>query len=117
MSVSVNNPDAQAFTIPLVNVPQEFQIPLANVIYNITNKWNDIGQYWCLDIADSNNNAIVSNVPLITGADCLAGLDYLGIEGSIYVLTSGSSPDDVPTLQTLGVSSNVYFVTTVASNG
>lgn len=107
----MNDPNAMAYTIPLVNTPQQFLIPLAGVTYTMTCKWNDMGQYWCLDIADSNNNPIIGNVPLITGADCLAGLDYLGIGGSLYILTGGSSPDDVPTLYTLGVTSNLYFVT------
>lgn len=99
------------YLMPFVNVPQQFPITLAGVEYNITNKWNDIGQFWCLDIEDSNNNPIVSNVPLITGADCLAGLGYLGIGGSLYVLTAGASPFDIPTLYTLGVDSNLYFQT------
>lgn len=115
MSVSVNNPNAVAYTLPVANVPQTFQIPLAGITYTITCKWNNMGNYWCLDIADSNSNPIVANVPLITGDDCLDGLDYLGINGSIYVITSGSTPDDVPTLDNLGIDSNVYFVTVPAS--
>jgi len=84
---------------------------LAGVTYTLTSKWNDICSYWALDIADSNENPIVSNIPMITGTDCLAGLEYLGINGSIYVLTNGADPDDVPTLVNLGVDSNLYFVT------
>ena len=111
MSVSINDPNAAAYLIPLVNTPQTFLIPLAGTTYTLTCKWNDIGQFWALDIADSNANPIVSNIPLITGADCLDGLDYLNFDGSLYVLTGGASPDDVPTFQNLGVSSNLYFVT------
>lgn len=110
MSVSVNAAGANAYLIPLANTPQTFLIPLSGTTYTMTCKWNDIGQYWGLDIADSSNNPIVSNIPLITGADCLSGLDYLNFEGSIYVLSSGSSPDDVPTFQNLGVDSNAYYV-------
>ncbi len=115
MSVSVNDPNAQAFVIPLTNQPQQFQITLAGTQYYFTNKWNDMGQYWCLDIEDVNNNPIVSNVPLITGADCLSGLDYLNFDGSLYVVTSGANPDEVPTYENLGVDSTLYFVTTAAS--
>ena len=111
MSINTSTPGAQAFTIPLTNTPQEFQITLAGVTYTLISKWNDIGQFWALDIEDSNQVPIVTNIPLITGADCLAGLDYLGIDGSLYVLTSGNMPDAVPTLDTLGVTSNLYFVT------
>ena len=111
MSVTSVTPGAMAYIMPLTNSPQQFLIPLAGVTYTVTNKWNDQGQYWCLDIADINDNPIVGNVPLITGGDCLAGLDYLGIGGSLYVLTEGASPDDIPTLQNLGVDSNLYFLT------
>jgi hypothetical protein len=117
MSISPNNPNAQAYQIPLVNTPQTFQIPLAGVTYTMTSKWNDMGGFWALDIADSSDNMIVANVPLITGADCLAGLDYLGFEGSLYVITSGNMPDAVPTLDNLGIDSFLYFVTLVTANG
>lgn len=111
MSVSVNTPGANAYQLPLTNVPQQFEILFAGVTYNITSKWNDQGQYWAFDIADVNNNMIAANIPLITGADCLAGLEYLEFNGSIYVLTSGAHPDDVPTFMNLGLDSNAYFVT------
>jgi hypothetical protein len=115
MSVTSNTPGAQAYLIPLANTPQSFQIPLAGATYTFTSKWNDMGQYWALDIADVNDVAIVSNIPLITGGDCLAGLNYLEFDGSIYVLTDGASPDAVPTLANLGIDSNVYFVTVNAN--
>jgi hypothetical protein len=102
------------FLIPLTNVPQTFQIVLAGITYLITSKWNtaaDAG--WVIDIADQNDNPIACNIPLITGEDCLAGLEYLGINGSLYVNTSGNTPLAVPTLDNLGIDSNLYFATTV----
>jgi len=100
--------------IPLTNVPQNFAIVLAGVTYNMTSKWNDSDDAgWVLDINDSNNNPIACNIPLITGEDCLAGLEYLGIEGQFYVNSSGSSPLNVPTLDNLGIDSNLYFATSV----
>lgn len=107
------------YLIPLTNVPQKFTINLAGVSYTLTCKWNakefDGAGSWVLDIGDSNNNPIAENIPLITGADCLDGLAYLGINGSLFVLTNGSSPDDVPTFSNLGTDSNLYFQTSVAS--
>jgi hypothetical protein len=102
------------FLIPLTNVPQTFQIVLAGVTYLMTSKWNtadDSG--WVLDISDQNDDPIACNIPLITGEDCLAGLEYLGIEGSLYVNTSGNTPLAVPTLNNLGIDSNLYFATSV----
>jgi hypothetical protein len=100
------------YTIPLTNTPQTFQIELAGITYTLTVKWNDMGQSWMLDIADSNNNYIVSGIPLVTGNDLLSGLAYLGIGGSLYVLTnSGSYPAAVPTLDNLGTDVQLCFYT------
>jgi hypothetical protein len=103
------------YVIPLLNVPQTFEITLAGTDYLITNKWND-SDYggWVIDIHDATGNNIVANLPLITGTDILNGLSYLGIGGSMYVLTNGSSPFDVPTLDNLGVDSNLYFQVTTS---
>lgn len=101
------------FLIPLVNVPQTFNIDLQGVTYNLTCRWNDSPEAgWILDIADNAQNPIVSGLPLITGANILAGLDYLGINGQLFVFTNGDS-NSVPTLDNLGIDSNLYFTTDV----
>ncbi len=102
------------FILPLENVPQVFQIALAGKEYSMTCKWNDaLEGGWVLDFADAITGlAIVANIPLITGADLLAGLEYLGFQGSLIVFTDGDDTA-VPTLDNLGVESNVYFETDV----
>lgn len=102
------------FLIPLVNVPQSFVIALAGVNYLMVCKWNDsLDAGWVFDLTNSDTNeAVLNNAPLITGADCLAGLEYLGIQGQMIVLTSGD-PTAVPTLDNLGVDCNLYFITSV----
>lgn len=102
----------QYYQIPLTNIPQNFQITLAGVVYGMTVKWNDIGQTWILDIADSNDVPIASCLPLITGADLLEGLAYLGIGGSLFVFTNaGAIPSEIPTLYNLGTDTGLYFFT------
>jgi len=104
------------FLIPLQNIPQTFNISLNGVEYTMTSKWNDAtDQGWVLDIADATSgDSLVAGIPLITGADCLAGLEYLGIGGSLLVTTNGD-PDAVPTLDNLGIESNLYFATTATT--
>lgn len=98
------------FLIPLSNVPEQFEITLAGVNYQMTSKWNDADDAgWVIDIAASDGTPIVCNIPLITGADLLDGLEYLGLGGKLYVMTNGSSPFDTPTLDNLGADSNLYF--------
>jgi hypothetical protein len=103
------------FLIPLQNTPQTFEIALAGKNYLMTCKWNDADEGgWVLDLKDVVTNLpIAANIPLISGADILEGLEYLGISGSMYIFTKG---DDfaVPTLLNLGVESNLYFQTSVA---
>lgn len=102
------------FLIPLINQSQTFEITLAGVDYLITSKWNpssDAG--WVLDIADSSGNTLACNLAFTTGHDILEGLEYLGIGGSLFVLTNGASPFDVPTLDNLGGESNLYFQTSI----
>lgn len=104
------------FLIPLTNVPQTFQIPLGGITYQMTSKWNDSDDGgWLIDIADQNDVPLAANIPLITGADILENLEYLGIPGNLYVNSTGSTPLAVPTLENLGVDSNLYFSTSVPS--
>lgn len=104
------------FVLPLQNVPQVFDIALAGVNYTMTCRWNaapDAG--WVIDLVNADSGLpVVSNVPLIAGADCLAGLEYLGINGQLIVLTDGDA-FAVPTLENLGVESFLYFLTDVVS--
>lgn len=99
------------FLIPLISIPQTFQIQLNGVNYQLTVKWNaadDAG--WQFDLADADTNTpLLAGQPLITGASCLAGLEYLGIDGDLWVYTNGD-PDAVPTFTNLGIDSNLYFV-------
>jgi len=106
------------FLLPVENVPQTFEISLANKNYLVTCKWNDSDQAgWVLDFVDGETNeSIVAGIPLITGADLLSGLEYLGFEGQLFVYTDGDETA-VPTLQDLGIESNLYFVTDVVENG
>ncbi len=102
------------FSLPVQNIPQKFAISLANKEYNMTCRWNDADEGgWILDFEDAVTGAVVAtNIPLITGADCLAGLEYLEFQGQLIVLTDGDQ-FAVPTLLNLGVESFLYFQTDV----
>ena len=103
------------FLIPLINGPQQFQISLAGVNYILVVKWNNSDEAgWQFDLLDADTNApILAGQPLVTGVDLLSGLEYLGIEGKLVVYTDGQ-PDVVPTFESLGLNSNLYFLTEAA---
>lgn len=106
-------PGISVFKLPLTNIPQTFILPLSGVDYNVTCKWNDADEAgWVIDLADANNVPLAGNIPLIVGADLLSGLEYLGVQGQLFVYTDGNQ-FLVPTLTNLGVESNVYFTTSV----
>lgn len=100
------------FLLPLINLPQSFNITLGNNNYIMTCKWNDAPDAgWIIGFADQLTGVeIVNNIPLICGVDLLDGLQYLGFGGQLIVYTNGNQAA-VPTLDNLGIDSNVYFIT------
>lgn len=102
------------FKIPLLNIPQSFQISLENNLYLLTIKFNSMDDGgWVIDLADAETNQpIANNLAVITGANILEGLDYLEIRGDLYAFTDGD-PTAPPTLENLGGESNIFFVTGV----
>jgi hypothetical protein len=99
-----------AFEIPLGPEAQKFNIQLAGVTYNLMIVWNEASNCWMLDIADRLEVPILQGIPLITGIDLLRQYEYLGFGGSLIVQTD-HNPNAVPTLQNLGLTGRVYFVT------
>lgn len=88
---------------------QKFQVSLSvdgKVLQlNLAVRFAEMAQYWLLDILDSNNNLILSSIPLITGdwpaANILAQYAYLKI-GSAYVVNAGQAAIDYPAANDLG---------------
>lgn len=100
------------FVVPLINQPQTLTIALAGVTYQLRVIWNDINQAWTLDISDQAGKAILQGVPLVTGEDLLSPFAYLSFNGQLIAQTD-FNPSAVPTLQNLGSTGNLYFVTGV----
>lgn len=98
----------QTYEIPLSPTPQTFGITLNNVGYQLTVQWRNTDQGgWFLDIADAQNNPIVSGIAMVTGADLLAQYGYLGLGFTLRVQTDYdlSAP---PTFTNLGVTAHLY---------
>ncbi|EJE7210127.1 hypothetical protein M5L34_004964, partial [Escherichia coli] len=54
----------QAVEIPLVADNQTFATTINGSVYHLSVIWR--GEYWVLDLADSNGSAIISGIPMIT---------------------------------------------------
>ena len=100
---------ATPYLIPLQPTNQTFQITLAGTVYTLTVHWNDMNDAWTLDIADANQNPLVSGIPVVTGVDLLAPYAYLNFGGQLIAQTTNDT-DAVPTMANLGSTGNLYFV-------
>jgi len=95
--------------LPLTNVPQRFTISLSGTDYILVSRWNDAPDAgWIIDFYDQDNNPLIMNVPLVTGANLLSQYSYVGVPGLLYVVADG---DDyaVPTLDNLGFGADVLY--------
>lgn len=102
----------QTYKIPLTNIPQYFNITLKGVEYQLTCRWNNAAEGgWFIDISDTATaTPILTDLPLVTGLDLLEPFGYLGIGGRMIVFTDNDATA-VPTISSLGVNSNLYFIT------
>lgn len=96
------------FKIPLQNTPQSFEVELEGRTLQCVCRWNDaVEGGWFLDISE-NDAPVVMNLPLVTGCNLIEQYPELGMTGVFAILTDGG--DDAPTLDNLGVDSNLYYL-------
>ena len=99
------------FKLPTSGLPQFFRVVLGSTTYSLMLSWSVINNAWLLDIADSTGTiSIISGIVVVAGVDLLAPYPYLGFGGALVAVTAGdvSIP---PTLESLSISSDLYFVT------
>jgi hypothetical protein len=94
------------FEIPLSAISESFDIELGGVTYTLTTRWNTAG-FWALDIADGQGVMLVECLPLVTGLDLLAQFPGFG-DGGLMVMSDGD-PYTLPTLETLGTDSHLFY--------
>lgn len=99
------------YEIPLSPTPQQFNIALAGVNYQLRVHWCDAAQVWVLDVASNEGNLLVGGIPLVTGADLLAQYPYLTFGGALVAQTDFDLAAP-PNFTNLGILGHLYFVTT-----
>lgn len=97
------------YELPLQATPQSLTIELAGTTYEITVRWNTYASCWVIDFADASGVPIAQGIPLVTGADLLGQLGYLGIGGALVCQTD-SDLTAPPTYDNLGSTGHAYFV-------
>lgn len=94
-----------AVEIPLTADNQAFATTINGTVYHLSITWR--GVYWVLDLSDSNGDAIISGMPMVTGADLLAQYRYMNLGFSLVVLCDVAGQEN-PTQFDLGTFSHLY---------
>lgn len=98
------------YEVPMTPQPQRIGITLAGKPWNLGVYWNDICGKWILDIADQDQQPVLSGIPIVAGTDLLGQFQHLGFNGSLVVQTDANVNRD-PGYEDLGVGSRLIFVT------
>jgi hypothetical protein len=104
---------ASTFEIPKSPTPSSNSIQFPNgVTYTLSFQYLFVVEnpIWIMDISDANANPIACGIPLITGADLLAQLQYLGFDCSMFATTDGD-PTAPPTFYNLGTAGHLRIST------
>ena len=98
--------------IPLTpSQPQRFTTLLGGTSYNMRFTFDTAQDgCWILDIGDADGNILVAGIPIVSGVDLLAQYTYMGFGGAL-ICTTDRGAGEVPTFDSLGVTSHLYFVT------
>lgn len=86
------------------------EVDLGAKTYVFKTQWNVPMQCWILDIYDDLETPLVRGIPLITGTDLLQQFEYLEFGGMLLVWSTEGPWYVVPSFQSLGSNSNVYYV-------
>jgi hypothetical protein len=97
------------YLLPFTNTPaQQLTITLDSGTFDFYVRWNERAQNWNMSIGNPATQAtLVSNVPLLLGADLLSAYD-LGIGYFIVYAEDGVQEDAA--FDDLGTRINVYYV-------
>jgi hypothetical protein len=103
------------FRIPLVALPQSFDITLAGRLLSMACRWNGAAPAWELSIADGDTGEpLISSLAIVTGTNLFSQYAHLNFGGALVAMTDGDL-NTPPTLTNLGVDSFVYFITAASA--
>jgi hypothetical protein len=67
--------------LSLTNSHEEsFSSSIDDILYNFNQRWNTKGQFWVLDISDSDGNSLAFGVKIVAQLDLLALYPHIPFE-------------------------------------
>lgn len=98
------------FSVPLAPAqPQRFTVLLSGTRYTLILRWNKPLDVWVMNIADQKGNALANGIAVVSGADLVNQLNYLGFPGALLAQSStdASAP---PSYDGLGVTDGIFYI-------
>jgi hypothetical protein len=88
------------------------RVSLSGSTYAIEYAWNTRGNYWAFSMYNPAGARLVSGVPVVLNADLLAAVPP-SLDRPPYPLVVANTGDgvDEPTLETLGKSCRIFYLT------
>jgi hypothetical protein len=98
-------------TIPAVNnLPWvKFRISLSGTIYTLHLRYNSRSQRWLIDINDSQDNQIISGLPILINRNVSGQYTTLSLPAGVIFATDDTNQDVQPTLLSFGLDHTLWY--------
>lgn len=76
--------DVDVVEIPLAGYPEQFEADIGDKTYLFRVRWNDQLSRWTLDLGNSEDDWLISSLPLVPGQDLLWQYGYMALGFQLY---------------------------------
>lgn len=78
------------YQLPVTNRPNntlraQVVVDGENREYLLALRYREVCKYWTMDVADLSGNAILVNIPLVTGVNLLEQMHHLGLGAAVLI--------------------------------
>ena len=93
--------------IPITQIPNrkfscKILVDNQNLVLQFMLQYNELADYWLVDISDDKGNPLISCLPVIPAQNILEQFSYMGI-GSAAIVPATTIAEEWPSQSTLGV--------------
>jgi len=88
---------------------QRFGITLNGIQYRLQIVWRTFSQCWVMSILNLDGTPVISEIPLVAGANLLEQYQHLGFGGELYAFNV-DNPEIPPSFSSLGSEGKLFWV-------